>query len=77
MERIFLQLDFLGPTSIIYINGNKRYKSIFGAILSSICFIIIIIVCVFLFLIYIENKEYIINQYLENNGNFSFKMNNN
>ena len=77
MERIFLQLDFLGPTSIIYINGNKRYKSIFGAILSSICFIIIIIVCLFLFLIYIENKEYIINQYLENNGNFSFKMNNN
>ncbi len=77
MKKVFHQLDFLGPTSIIYINGDKRYKSNFGTILSLVCFILIIVVCLILFIIYVNNKEYIINQYLENNGNFSFKMNNN
>ena len=77
MKKIFLKFDFLGSTSIIYINGDKRYKSIFGTILSLICFILIFVVCIILFLLYVNNKEYIVNQYLENNGNFSFKMNNN
>ena len=77
MKKVFHQLDFLGPTSIIYINGDKRYKSNFGTILSLVCFILIIVVCLILFIIYVNNKEYIVNQYLENNGNFSFKMNNN